>query len=109
MIARIWHSCTDLQHADAYETLLRTEIFKGIKNRKILGFIDIQLLKSIDGNETEFITIMRFENLDGVKIFAGENYQAAIVPEAAQRFLKRNDKVSGIMKSKNIFRNKHDY
>ncbi|MFT3681009.1 MAG: antibiotic biosynthesis monooxygenase [Ferruginibacter sp.] len=94
MIARIWHGCTEPDKAAAYETLLKTEIFHHIKNKEIPGFIDIQLLRNEMATETEFVTIMRFENIESVKQFAGENYTQAVVPETAQQLLKRYDKVS---------------
>lgn len=94
MIARIWHGYTTPENADVYENLLRTEIFHGIENRHIEGFKDIQLLRRELQNETEFITIMRFECIDAVKKFAGKEYEKAVVPEKAQQVLKRFDDVS---------------
>ena len=35
MIARIWHGWTTHQNAEAYENLLRSEIFHGIAERGI--------------------------------------------------------------------------
>ena len=35
MISRVWHGWTALANADAYESLLKSEIFVGIKNRQI--------------------------------------------------------------------------
>jgi heme-degrading monooxygenase HmoA len=94
MIARIWHGYTTPENADAYETLIRTEIFHGIENRNIEGFKDIQLLRRPLNDETEFITIMRFDNLDAVKKFAGDDYEKAVVPAKAQEILKRFDATS---------------
>lgn len=37
MISRIWHGYTTGENADAYERLLKNEIFAGIKNRNIKG------------------------------------------------------------------------
>ncbi len=91
MISRIWHGWTTPQDADAYERLLREEIFAGIRARRIEGFVDIQLLRrSVDG-EIEFVTIMRFENLDAVRAFAGDDYQASVVPPRARELLARFD------------------
>jgi antibiotic biosynthesis monooxygenase (ABM) superfamily enzyme len=91
MISRIWHGWTSPKNADAYEDLLREEIFVGIRNRHIPGFIDIQLLRRSVGNEDEFVTIMRFESIDAVKHFAGEDYEACVVPFKAQQLLARFD------------------
>lgn len=94
MIARIWHGCTNLQNADAYEQLLKHEIFINIGNKNIKGYKGIELLKRIINDETQFITIMYFEDLNAVKEFAGENYEAAVVPENARRLLLRYDNTS---------------
>lgn len=94
MIARIWHGWTNMQNADAYEQLLKHEIFINISSKNIEGYIGIELLKRPVNNETEFITIMYFENLEAVKQFAGENYEVAVVPENARRLLLRYDHTS---------------
>jgi heme-degrading monooxygenase HmoA len=94
MISRIWHGYTSLKNADAYENLLKEEIFVGIKNRNISGYRGIQLLRRQIGDETEFITIMWFDSLESVRKFAGEDYVNAVVPEKAQKILSRFDKTS---------------
>jgi hypothetical protein len=38
MISRIWHGYTTNENADAYQKLLESEIFVGIKNRNIQGY-----------------------------------------------------------------------
>ena len=91
MISRIWHGWTTPGNADTYEGLLREEIFVGIQNRQIPGFRDIQLLRRSAGEEVEFITIMRFDSLDAVRAFSGEDYEAAVVPEKARAVLSRFD------------------
>ena len=91
MISRIWHGWTTKTNADAYETLLRTEIFEGIEHRKIPGFLGIDLLRRERPNEVEFVTIMWFASLDAVRAFSGEDYEAAVVPPAARLLLSRFD------------------
>ena len=44
--------------------------------------------------ETEFITILLFDTWDSVNVFAGEDYEKAVVPEKAQLILSRFDKQS---------------
>lgn len=94
MISRIWHGYTTPQNADIYENLLKEEIFKGIADRKIAGFKEIQLFRRDVGNEVEFITVMWFESIDAVRDFAGEDYEAAVVPPNARAVLKRFDERS---------------
>ncbi len=91
MISRIWHGWTLPGNADAYEALLRDEIFAGIQSRQIRGFKGIQLLRRKTGEEVEFVTIMMFDSLDAVREFAGEDYEAAVVPEKARVLLSRFD------------------
>nr|NIV37112.1 antibiotic biosynthesis monooxygenase [Anaerolineae bacterium] len=69
MISRIWHGWTLPGNADAYEALLRDEIFAGIQSRQIRGFKGIQLLRRKTGEEVEFVTIMMFDSLDAVREF----------------------------------------
>ncbi len=94
MIGRIWHGWTTPANADAYEALLKSEIFVGIKDREIPGYRGIQLFRRDAGDEVEFVTIMWFDSLEGVKIFAGEDYEACVVPPKARQVLKRFDQRS---------------
>lgn len=91
MISRIWHGWTTLGNAEAYESLLREEIFAGIRGRNIQGFRGIQLLRRQVENEVEFITIMEFDSLESVRTFAGEDYEKAVVPPKARAILSRFD------------------
>ena len=94
MINRIWHGWTTPENANSYERLLKEEIFVGIKNRKISGFIGIQLLRREVDSEVEFITIMTFDSLDAVRQFAGDDYEVAVVPAEARAVLSRFDERS---------------
>jgi heme-degrading monooxygenase HmoA len=91
MIGRIWHGWTTRQNADAYEELLKMEIFAGIAEREIPGYRGIHLLRRDLGYEVEFVTIMRFDSLAAVRDFSGEDYELAVVPPAAQALLSRYD------------------
>jgi len=91
MIARIWHGYTTPENADAYESLLKEEIFKGIENRKIIGYKGIDLLKRDVQNEVEFITIMWFDSLEANQAFAGEDGEKSVVPPKARKILKYFD------------------
>lgn len=50
MICRIRHGWTTPQNADAYERLLRSEIFPGIAGRATGGYQGIELLRRGDGD-----------------------------------------------------------
>ncbi len=94
MISRIWHGYTTPLNADAYETLLKEEIFIGIRGRRIPGFREIQLFRRELGAEVEFITVMWFDSLDAVRAFAGPDYEACVVPPKARAILSRFDERS---------------
>ena len=66
MICRIWHGWTSPSNADAYESLLKSEIFRGIQEQRIAGFKGIDLLRLEPGSETEFVTMMWFDSLEAV-------------------------------------------
>ncbi len=91
MISRIWHGWTVPANADAYEALLKSEIFTGIQNRHISGYRGIHLLRRDVGDEVEFITIMWFDSLEAIRVFAGEDYEAAVVPPKARALLAHFD------------------
>jgi heme-degrading monooxygenase HmoA len=92
MIARLWHGWTTPENADAYEDLLKEQIFPGILERRIAGLQKIELLRrDAAGDEVEFITLMYFSSLDAIRAFAGEDFQVAVVPPAARAVLSRFD------------------
>jgi antibiotic biosynthesis monooxygenase (ABM) superfamily enzyme len=94
MIIRIWHGWTTAENADVYEQLLKTEIFPGIAAKNVAGYRGIELLRRPDGEEVEFVTVMRFDSLDDIRTFAGEDHETAYVPTAARKVLKRFDPTS---------------
>jgi antibiotic biosynthesis monooxygenase (ABM) superfamily enzyme len=91
MISRIWHGWTTPANADAYEALLKEEIFAGIAGRNIPGYRGIQLLRRALAGEVEFITIMRFDDLEAVRQFAGDDYAVAVVLPKARALLSHFD------------------
>jgi antibiotic biosynthesis monooxygenase (ABM) superfamily enzyme len=91
MINRVWYGWTLPGNADAYEALLRDEILAGIARREIAGFRGFQVLRRELGDEAEFVTILRFDSLEGVRAFAGRDYETAVVPPKARALLSRFD------------------
>ena len=94
MISRIWYGYTTHKNADVYESLLKNEIFIGIRGRNIPGFQEIQLFRRELDKEVEFITVMWFESIESVRAFAGADYEAAVVPPKARELLSRFDERS---------------
>ena len=92
MIARLWHGWTAPENADAYEEFLRTKMFPSI--HRVPGYLGADLLRREDGEEIAFVTITRFESLDAVRAFAGEDYEQAVVEPEARALLSRFDQRS---------------
>ncbi|HBY97679.1 MAG TPA: antibiotic biosynthesis monooxygenase [Chloroflexi bacterium] len=91
MISRVWHGWTTPGNADAYEALLKNEIFVGIQSRQIAGYRGIHLFRRTLEDEVEFVTVMWFDSLEAVRDFAGEEYEVAVVPLKARALLARFD------------------
>ena len=83
MITRIWRGWTTRANADAYEELLLTEIFPRIAARGIAGYRGISLGRRAVDSEVEFVTIMWFDSIDAVRVFAGDQFDVAVVPPRA--------------------------
>lgn len=94
MISRIWHGMTARADARAYEGLLLTEVLPGIAGRAIPGYRGAHLMRRDLGDEVEFVTILWFDSIESVKSFAGQDHEAAYVPERARRLLARFDERS---------------
>ena len=92
MIARIWHGWTAPEDADAYEEFLRTKMFPSI--HRVPGYLGADLLRRADGDEIAYITITRFESLDAIREFAGEDYEQAVVEPEARALLSHFDERS---------------
>jgi antibiotic biosynthesis monooxygenase (ABM) superfamily enzyme len=108
MIIRVWHGWTTPENADVYETLLKTEIFPGIAAKGIPGYRGIELLRRDIGGVVEFITQMRFDSLQSVKDFTGEDYETAYVPDKARQVLSRFDSRSQHYEIKDTLRYQAD-
>jgi antibiotic biosynthesis monooxygenase (ABM) superfamily enzyme len=94
MILRVWHGWTTPENARTYESLLKEEIFVSIGERRIAGYLGIELVRCDSGDEVEFVTLMRFDSLDAVRAFAGDDFERAVVPENARKILSRFDERS---------------
>jgi antibiotic biosynthesis monooxygenase (ABM) superfamily enzyme len=95
MIARIWHGWTSRENAEKYERLLREEVLLEIAKRAIPGYKGAEIfIREADNDEVEFITLLRFETLDAVKVFAGKDYEQPVIPPECRRLLKRHSEKS---------------
>lgn len=89
MIARVWHGWTKTGDAKAYEQMLRNEIFPSIAARKIAGYRGAELFIRDDDDEVEFITLLRFDSMDAVKEFAGDDASKPVIFPRAEPLITR--------------------
>jgi antibiotic biosynthesis monooxygenase (ABM) superfamily enzyme len=94
MLARIWHGWTKREDAATYEDMLRGEIFPGIAGRNIRGYRGAELFIHEDGDEVEFVTLLRFDSMDAVKEFAGADESKPVIYPGVEQLLTRMDQRS---------------
>ncbi len=92
MIARLWHGWTKPENADTYELLVATKVLPSFEHFN--GYKGAYLFRGDRESETEFVTLTLFESQEAVRRFAGEDYQAAVVPAEARELLARFDERS---------------
>ena len=91
MIARHWTGIVKKDKANDYIAHLKNETFKTLAT--INGFIEASILKRDLPEGVEFLIITKWRTFDAIKQFAGENYETAVVPIAAQDMMVRFDTV----------------
>jgi heme-degrading monooxygenase HmoA len=93
MIARIWRGWAPVATADDYQRHYESEV--GEHLRAVSGFRGARLLRQDDGRQVMFTSITFFTSLDAVRGFAGDDYDQAVVEDAARRALSHwDDRVS---------------
>ncbi len=89
MIARVWHGWTKVEDADEYEAHLKPELLPGVS--KMPGFAGSYLLRRMVGEEVEFVTVLLWDSIEGIRTLAGPDYETAVIPEERKKYLKRFD------------------
>jgi hypothetical protein len=73
-------------NADAYEQFLLARLFPSM--RANAGFRG-DVLRRRDGQEIAFVTLTRFESIDAVRGFAGDDYEVPVLEPEAIALLSR--------------------
>ena len=92
-ITRIWRGSTKLENAEAFESFLRDQVFPGFE-KGLKGYHGAQLLRRKLDHHVEFTTIMWFDSIDSVRLFAGDDYETAHIDPGVQKLLWQYDKKS---------------
>jgi hypothetical protein len=93
VITRLWRGWTTPDNAEAYEQFLLTRLFPSM--RAIAGFRGADVLRRRDGHEIAFVTLTRFESIDAIRGFAGDDYEVPVLePEAIELLSRYEDSAS---------------
>ena len=88
MIARVWRgSAASEVNADAYERHVRTRVLPALG--AIAGYRGAQVLR----RGCEFLVITRWDSLEAVRRFAGDNPEVAVVEPEARAVLSEFDEL----------------
>ena len=90
MIARIWRGWAAPEGAGAYERYFRETLTPELL--AIPGCLGAHLLRRKEGDEVQLCTIVWFESLDAVRLFAGAEAERAVVSEHARSLLTRYER-----------------
>src|SRR5512132_1874297 len=93
MIARIWHGWTKPADAKAYEKLLRDEIFASIAARRIEGYRGAELFVRENGDELDFVTLLRYDFMFSVNDLAGLDAIEPVFFPKAEALISRIEQV----------------
>lgn len=85
----MWRGWTAADNADAYEGFLLNTLFPEM--REIPGFLGADVLRRPDDSEVAFVTLTRFDSLDAIRAFAGEDYEVPVLEPEALALLSRYD------------------
>jgi len=88
VITRLWRGWTASGDGDAYEHFLLEEMFPAMC--EIAGFRGAEVLRRRDGDEVAFVTLTRFECLEALRAFAGEDFAQAVIEPRARRLLSHH-------------------
>jgi len=89
VITRMWRGWARSDQADRYERHYRSEVMGTL--RQVPGFRGARLLRRSIGEETEFVSLTFFDDLDAIRGFAGPDYETAVVAGEARKVLVRFD------------------
>jgi antibiotic biosynthesis monooxygenase (ABM) superfamily enzyme len=89
VIARVWRGATRAEDADAYAAYMEETGMTGA--RAIDGSRGTLVLRRVDGDRAEFVTMLLFDSLDRVRSFAGDEIDRAVFYPADDRYLIERD------------------
>ena len=90
MISRQWRALAKAACAQDYVQHLKTDTLAHLG--KLPGFVDATILRREVERGVEFVVVTRWQSLDAIRKFAGDDVEAAVVPEEVQRMMIEYDR-----------------
>ena len=90
MISRHWIGIVKLGKVNDYIAHLDQNVFPSLN--KIEGLKNAYYLKREINEGMEFLIVTEWENVDAIKLFAGENYERAVVDPYAKEMMVTYEK-----------------
>ena len=92
MILRTWKGRTRKSHADAYQQVIKATGVPGLAGTP--GNRGVWILRRVTDDEAEFIVVSRWESLEDIRAFAGDDVEKAVYyPEDDAYLLDRSEHV----------------
>lgn len=92
MIVRTWSGRASASNPDAYIAHFRRKVLPEL--RTIAGFLGATLLSDDRESETEFLVLTRWQSMEAVRAFAGNDVTRALVDPEAVAALVSFDRVA---------------
>jgi heme-degrading monooxygenase HmoA len=90
MIIREWRGYAVLAHADAYPVHFRGAVLPEL--RRLPGFLGASLSQRRLADRIEYLVLTRWQSLDAIGAFSGDDLDAAVVEPAAAAALLNYDR-----------------
>lgn len=88
MIARMWRGATRAEDLEAYAAYVEAS---GMEAARADGARGTLVLRRLDGDRAEFVTVLLFDSLDDVRAFAGDEIERAVFFPEDDRYLVERD------------------
>lgn len=89
MIARLWRGRTTTENADAYLAHLRRDTLPRLA--ALDGYAGAYVLRRDAILGVDFIVVTLWGSTEAIRAFAGDDYEAAVIPDEARRLLAAFD------------------
>lgn len=90
MISRHWRGLARAAYAEDYVRHLRDETFPAIA--RLPGFVGASILRRDLPDGVEFLVVTRWDSLDSIRAFAGDDINVAVVPRHVQDMMADFDR-----------------